>query len=148
MHARTAKELSKVPVNWDEIGKAVYLKNKINPEVTIIGNGDIRSYKEIIEKHKIYGVDGVMVGRGIFHDPWLFDKSDTVKAHNKQQYLELLKEHAKLFNDIWGKSQNFEVMKKFIKVYIKDFNGAVEFRQLLMETKSYKEFCNIINSQK
>ena len=146
LHARTAKDLSKVPTNWDEIGKAVKLKNKINPEVTIIGNGDVRSYKEIVEKFNVYGVDGVMVGRGIFHNPWLFDKSETTKVHSKKEYFELLKEHTKLFNETWDDSKNFAVMKKFFKMYIKDFRGANKLRQQLMETKSYEEFCKIINS--
>jgi len=146
LHARTAKDLSKVPTNWDEIGKAVELKNKINPEVTIIGNGDVRSYKEIIEKCKVYGVDGVMVGRGIFHNPWLFEKSEKDKVHSKEEYFELLKEHTKLFNETWGNSKNFAVMNKFFKIYIKDFRGANKIRQQLMETKSYEEFCKIMNS--
>ncbi len=146
LHARTAKDLSKVPTNWDEIGKAVKLRNKIHPEVTIIGNGDVRSYKEIIEKYKVYGIDGVMVGRGIFNNPWLFDKSETTKVRSKKEYFELLKEHTKLFNETWGNSKNFAVMNKFFKIYIKDFRGANKLRQQLMETKSYEEFCKIINS--
>lgn len=146
LHARTAKDLSKVPTNWDEIGKAVKLKNKINPEVTIIGNGDVRSYKEIVEKYSVYGVDGVMVGRGIFHNPWLFDKSETTKVRSKKEYFGLLKEHTKLFNETWGNSKNFAVMKKFFKIYIKDFRGANKLRQQLMDTKSYEEFSKIINS--
>ncbi len=147
LHARTAQELSKVPANWDEIGNAVQLKNKINPDITLIGNGDIKSYSEIIEKHKVYGVDGVMVGRGIFSDPWLFNKNANTGLHSNQEYLDLLVAHTKLFNDTWGKNKNFEIMKKFFKVYVKDFRGANEFRQKLMETKSYEEFCMIVDSE-
>ncbi|OGC70240.1 hypothetical protein A2415_01050 [candidate division WWE3 bacterium RIFOXYC1_FULL_39_7] len=147
LHARTARDLSKVPANWEEIGKAVELRNKLNPEVTIIGNGDVRSYEEIIEKHKVYGVDGVMIGRGILHNPWLFEKGAVSQSHGTKEYMELLIKHTKLFNDTWGKTKSFEVMKKFFKVYIKDFRGANELRQQLMGTKSYEEFCEVINNR-
>ncbi len=145
LHARTAKDLSKVPANWDEIAKAVELKNKINPEIIVIGNGDIQSYKEIVEKHKTYGADGGMVGRGIFQNPWLFDKEENPKEHSTKEYLDLLQKHTKLFNDTWGNAKNFEIMKKFFKIYVKGFPGANEFRQELMEVKSYEEFCEIID---
>jgi tRNA-dihydrouridine synthase len=145
LHSRTAAELSKVPARWEELGKAVELRNKINPNVTIIGNGDVQSYQEIMEKHKTYDVDGVMVGRGIFYNPWLFEKNESAKTHTPKEYMDLLIQHTKLFNDTWGDAKNFETMKKFFKIYIKDFDGANKFRQQLMEVKSYKEFCNIIN---
>jgi nifR3 family TIM-barrel protein len=146
LHARTAEELSKVPANWDEIGKAVQLKNKINPQVTIIGNGDIKSYKDVIAKHIKYGIDGVMIGRGIFHDPWLFDKNEKPKLHTTAEHFHLMVNHAKLFNETWGKTKNYEVMKKFFKVYVKDFKGANEFRQQLMDTKSYEDFLKVISN--
>lgn len=146
IHGRDAQSMSKGEANWEEIGEAVELKNKINPEILIIGNGDVKSYKEVQEKHKNYGVDGVMIGRGIFHNPWIFERSENTVAHTKKEYIDLLISHTKLFNDKWGKTKNFNTMKKFFKIYVKGFNGADDIRQKLMESTNYEEANYILGS--
>jgi len=146
IHGRTAKAMSKGQADWEEIGKAVEIKNKINPEIILIGNGDIKNYKEVEEKHKNYGVDGVMIGRGIFNNPWVFEKSESVNERTKDEYIKLLVTHTKLFNDKWGKDKNFHEMKKFFKIYVKGFKGANILRQKLMQIKNYEEFCSVISS--
>lgn len=146
IHGRDAKSMSRGKANWEEIGKAVKFRNKINPKILIIGNGDVKSYKEVLEKHKNYGVDGVMIGRGIFYNPWVFEQIETHAKHTKKEYIDLLIRHTKLFNDTWGKTRNFETMKKFFKIYIKDFAGANEIRTRLMEASNYEEVNNIIST--
>lgn len=146
IHGRNAKSLYKGEADWEEIGKAVVLKNKINPNIILIGNGDVKDYKEVEEKHKTYGVDGVMIGRGVFHNPWVFEKQENLSRHSKDEFINLLLTHSKLFNDKWGKTKNFETMKKFFKIYINAFRGANSLRQKLMKTKSYEEVCSIVCS--
>ena len=145
LHARTAKDLSKVPADWEEISKAVDLKNKINPNVVIIGNGGVMNYAEIVEKHKTYGVDGVMVGTGIFHNPWIFEKNENAVEHTYEEHIELLMKHTELFHKTWGNTKNFELMKKFFKIYVKGIPGSNELRQKLMEIKSYEDFFDIMS---
>ncbi len=145
LHARTAKDLSKIPADWEELGKTVELRNKLNSKVTVIGNGDVMSYKEIVEKHKTYGVDGVMVGRGIFHNPWIFEKDQNPVEHTYEEHINLLMKHTELFNKTWGNTKNFELMKKFFKIYVKGIAGSNDLRQKLMETKSYTEFFDIMS---
>jgi len=146
IHGRKAEAMSKEKANWEEIAKAVKLRDKINPEILIIGNGDVSSYKEVLEKRNNYGVDGVMIGRGIFHNPWIFEKSKNPLKHTKKEYIDLLKRHVDLFNDTWGKTKNFELMKKFFKIYVKEFKGADDLRQKLMECRSYEEVGCVINA--
>ena len=145
LHARTAKDLSKVPADWEEIGKTVALRNKINPNIVIVGNGGVMNYKEIVEKHKTYGVDGVMVGTGIFHNRWIFEKSEDPVEHTYEEHIELLMKHTELFHKTWGNTKNFELMKKFFKIYVKGMSGSNELRQKLMETKSYEDFFDIMS---
>ncbi|MBN1463885.1 MAG: tRNA-dihydrouridine synthase [Paludibacteraceae bacterium] len=145
IHGRSAKEMSKGLVNWDEIKKAVQLREKNNPKILILGNGDVKSYNEVVQKHQLYGVDGVMIGRGIFHNPWIFKKDENALKHTKKENIELLLKHTEMFNNAWGTSKNFETMKKFFKVYVKDFRGANNLRQKLMETRNYEEFKTTIN---
>ncbi|MFA6982110.1 MAG: tRNA-dihydrouridine synthase, partial [Patescibacteria group bacterium] len=145
IHARTAKAMSKGKADWEEIGRAVELRDKINPKVTIIGNGDVKSYKEILEKHNKYNVDGIMIGRGILQNPWVFEKSENPQTKTKSDYVSLFLRHAELFHEKWGESKNFAILKKFAKMYIKGFKGSAELRQELMLTKSYDRFKDILN---
>lgn len=89
VHARTRKDLSKAPAQWDYLKEVVALRDKIAPETVIIGNGDVISLSDGIEKARETGVDGVMVGRALFGNPWFFDASRQVVATlpKKQPYV-------------------------------------------------------------
>lgn len=144
VHGRIVTRLSKDPANWEEIGKSVTLKNKIAPDTILIGNGDIRSYQQAIEMHEVYNVDGIMIGRGIFSDPWVFEKTNNPKIHERKEYIDILLKHLRLYINTWEDTKNFEVMKKFFKMYIRDFDGANELRQSLMECKKSTEVEEIL----
>lgn len=147
IHGRIATQMSEGKANWKEIGKVVKLKNKISPKTKIIGNGDIKSYSQAQDMCKTYGVDGVMIGRGIFHNPWIFEKNLKPKERTKEDKISMLQKHLKIYREIWGNTKNFEIMKKFFKIYIKDFSDASELRQKLMGTHSYAEVFGVLNSQ-
>ncbi len=142
LHARTAKQMSKVPANWDEIGKIVELKNNISPNTLIIGNGDVKNYPTVLDFHEKYNIDGVMIGRGIFDNPWVFDKTDQTRS--VKDHFDLMEKHINLFENIWGDSKNFAILKKFFKIYIKDFRGAAELRQEFMESKDKDEIKSLM----
>ena len=146
IHGRTAKNMSDAPAKWDEIGKAVDYRNNIAPETSIIGNGDIKSREYGLEMYKKYKVDGVMIARGIFENPWIFDLEN--KEHTKEEYLEMLVKHLKLYNSTYGKAGHFDVMKKFFKMYIRSFDGASILRQELMECKDSDSAISIISKIK
>lgn len=147
IHGRTAKQMSKGEASWEAVGKGVKIKNKISPKTILIGNGDIGSYEQAKDKHDTYGVDGIMIGRGIFSNPWIFEKSQKLKIHHKKQYIEILTSHLKLQEKHWGQEKHFDVMKKFFKMYIKDFAGANELRQKLMETTNSNQAKKILSKQ-
>ncbi|HYK08148.1 MAG TPA: tRNA-dihydrouridine synthase [Candidatus Eisenbacteria bacterium] len=145
VHGRTAAEMSKVPAHWDEIGKVVELRNSLAKHTLIFGNGDVQSIAEAKEKVEKYKVDGVMIGRGIFHNPWLFAGIDPSIKSVKER-LELLQVHVKLFRDTWGNKKSFQILKKYFKVYLSDFEGAVDMRMKFMETNSYEEALSLATS--
>ena len=72
IHARTRKEMSKVDAHWDVMGRAVEIRNELKSETRIIGNGDVRGLDDAREKARTCNVDGVMIGRGVFGNPWFF----------------------------------------------------------------------------
>ncbi len=152
IHGRTVIQKSERRADWEEIGKAVKLRNKMCPKTLVIGNGDIKSYKDALEKYNKYYVDGIMIGRGIFSNPWIFEKEMGTKLdinkHTKEDSINLLLKHTKLFVDKWGSEKNFDVMKKFFKIYVRDFSGSNELRQRLMTCKEYKEVENVVKNFK
>jgi len=141
VHGRIAKDSYAVLSRWDEIQKVVRMRDEISPTTLIIGNGDITSSRQGEEYVKTYGTDGYMVGRGILNNPWLFSGRDDIP---EEERFDTLLEHAKLFNEVWGEEKNFSVIKKYIKAYISDFQGANELRQRLMMVNNYEDLKELI----
>lgn len=133
VHGRTAKEMSKVPCHWDEIGNVVQLRDEISPDTVIIGNGDIKDRSHGMELANKYRVDGLMIGRGIFQNIFAFSKSKHINDLSPQEKINLYKRHVELYRDTWNGERNFAVLKKFSKVYINEFDGASELRSQLMQ---------------
>jgi tRNA-dihydrouridine synthase len=140
IHARTRKEMSDVPARWEHIKRAVEIRDEMKLKTLIIGNGDVKSLREGKEKAKETGCDGIMIGRGIFGNPWLF--SGRTDEPTFEEKCAVLLEHAFLFEEIFGnpstgggQAKNFSIMKKHFKSYIGGFSGAKELRVALMETE-------------
>jgi nifR3 family TIM-barrel protein len=136
IHGRTVTEMSDVPAHWDEIAKAVKIRKN---QTLIIGNGDVKSLSEAREKIYQTGVDGVMIGRGIFENPALFAE----KILSKEEKLKLLREHIDMYEETWGNTKNFQILKKFVKTYISGFDGASEMRMQLMQAKNIDQLKQI-----
>ncbi len=152
IHGRTQKEMSEVPAHWDEIGKAVKLRDQISPETIIIGNGDVQTLEEAHEKVKEYNVDGIMVGRGIFRNVFFFNPQKPLEKVTVQERLEVLLRHVDLFTTTWvsddsrySHSKNYHILKKFFKAYVNNFPGAAELRNKLMQTETINQIRPIIN---
>lgn len=144
IHGRTTKELSKVPNHWDEIGKAVTLKNEVKAHTILIGNGDIMTKQQGHEKIEQYGLDGIMIGRGVFENPWVFVEDFDHTVHSKQDRLHLFLQHVELYQETWGHDRYFGTLKKFVKTYVRGFEGAAELRDTLMQTKDIQELHQLI----
>jgi nifR3 family TIM-barrel protein len=146
VHGRTMKEMSKVPAHWDEIEKAGKLCREAG--IPIIGNGDVMNYAEGLEKAKQYNLDGIMIGRGVFSNPWIFDPSVDPALKTPQERIALLTKHIENFVELWGTNKNFDVMKRFIKIYISGWPGAKELRDELMKIKSAPEILGFMTALK
>jgi len=139
IHLRTVKEQSKVPAHWELMPQIIEMKEKISPNTVIIGNGDIKTRGQIKSAMSQYGVDGVMIGRGIFENLWIFnDKIDSAQL-TKEKRLNVLLHHMDLFVSTWGNSKNFQLLKKFFKVYLKGFDGATQLRNQLIRLQTHEE---------
>ncbi|MEJ0002109.1 MAG: tRNA-dihydrouridine synthase [bacterium] len=161
VHLRTRKEMSNVPAHWDYMKRIVEIRDEVSPDTLILGNGDVMNLDEAKQRVAETGCDGVMLGRAIFGNPWLFAEHSPLEffvpeglassperpkegagAKNSEGRSEALKErlgamieHTKIFEEMLGQYKNFAIMKKHYKAYVNGFDGAKELRMKLMEAK-------------
>lgn len=147
VHGRTRKEMSKVPAHWDQIGQARELRDQIAPQTLIVGNGDVESRQQGLELAERYKLDGIMIGRGIFHDPYVFAETSPWLDFTPEQRLAIYKRHVELFAATWQNDERHIVtLNKFCKIYINHFDGAKELREQLMQAKSANELIKILEN--
>lgn len=162
LHGRTRKQMSKVAADWQQIAKAAKMTSET--ETLLIGNGDIGSVMEAKEVVSKYGVDGVMMGRAIFGNPWLFSifqmqevqklevpfsKDDLLEWKNEfgiclREKLEVMLEHAFLYEELLGDIKPFHIMRKHFKAYVAGYPYTKELKMELMETESAKEAKDVV----
>ncbi len=158
VHVRTRKDMSKVPARWERMTRVIELRDEISLGTLIIGNGDVLSRADAEAKAIATGVDGVMVGRAIFGNPWFFNParrlptqltalpthgtdvdalrtaglpSERTTVIDLAERFSVLVEHARLFEQLLP-HKNFAVMKKHFKAYASGFPGAAPLRAELM----------------
>lgn len=147
LHGRTRKEMSAVPAHWDLIGEVRKLRDRIAPETLFVGNGDVRDREHATELAHTYGLDGVMIGRGVFHNPFAFAVDDHWSGYTKEQRIALYRKHITLFANTWKVGErNIHTLNKFCKIYINGFDGAKELREHLMAANSTDELLSILTS--
>ncbi len=146
IHGRTKKEMSKVPARWDIIKRGVEIAK--GSGVLIIGNGDIKSLEEGRQRAEESGVDGIMIGRGIFGNPWLFNEEIKKEELSLAEILKVVLEHAKLYEKIFMKNgvftKSFLQMRKHMGSYVGGFPGAKELRLKLMGTNNADDVEGVI----
>ncbi|MDO8521497.1 MAG: tRNA-dihydrouridine synthase [bacterium] len=166
VHARTRKEMSNVPARWGYVKEVVEIAK--GSGTLVIGNGDVKDLDDARMKAAETGADGIMLGRAIFGNPWLFrGESLALPARPKsdvggkglssektgsdlriqptlEEKLRVMVEHTKLFHELLGDIKNFAVMKKHFKAYVNGFDGAKELRMKLMETETPEEVEQIV----
>lgn len=139
VHLRTRKEMSKVPAHYDLIPEIIKMRDNIAPETKLIINGDIRDLAQAQELSEKYpGVDGFMIGRGVFANPYCFTHHQPTRAELQELFLY----HLDLFDarakELKSRDSRYpyEPIKHFIKIYFSDFDGAAELRNKLMMCKN------------
>ena len=144
LHLRTRKQMSLVPADWELMKKAVEIRNRVNPNVLLIGNGDVQDLDDARAKIAESGCDGAMIGRGMFGNPWVFagrKNEDTPLAEKLAALIELAYGFEKI-----TPAKNFAILKKHIKAFVTGFDGAAELRHELMQAESATEMERVIRA--
>lgn len=146
IHLRTKKEMSKVDAHWELIPEIKKLRDQVAPDTLLTINGDIPDRQTGLELVQKYGVDGVMIGRGIFSNPFAFEKEP--KEHSSEEFLDLLRLHLDLFDHYTERFEPrpFKPLRRFFKIYVREFRGASELRNQLMETASTDEVRKLLDN--
>jgi len=147
VHGRTRKEMSKVPAHWDLIGEVAQIRSKLAPDTLLVGNGDVHSREQGEELAREYGLDGVMVGRGIFTNPFVFLRDGLIEweKYDIASRIALYRRQVELFAATWQNGErNIKTLNKFCKVYISGFDGAKEMREKLMAADSIEELLALL----
>lgn len=142
IHGRTANRGYATPADWVAIKQTVELAK--GSGTIIVGNGDIWSYQNGLERAKESGADGVMIGRAVLKNPWMFDKDAKMEEISIPDRLNLLLYHVKLFKEKYPK-RNFSELKKYFAGYVSDFPGAKELRVKLMDVKNATDVKKIVD---
>ncbi|ADU28748.1 tRNA dihydrouridine synthase [Evansella cellulosilytica] len=144
IHLRTREEMSKVDAHWELIPEIKKLRDEVAPDTLLTINGDILDRQTGLKLANQYGVDGVMIGRGIFHNPFAFEKEP--REHSSKELLDLLRLHMDLHDKYSGlELRPFKALHRFFKIYVKGFPGASGLRNHLMSTESTDEVREMLN---
>jgi tRNA-dihydrouridine synthase len=145
IHLRTRDEMSKVPAHWELIPEIKELRDQVAPDTLLTINGDISDRQKGLELAEKYGIDGVMIGRGIFHNPFAFEKEK--KDHTSEELLDLLRLHMDLHDQYSHlELRPFTALHRFFKIYVKGFPGASALRNQLMNTRSTDEVRELLDA--
>lgn len=138
IHLRTRREMSKVDAHWELISEIKKLRDEVAPNTLLTINGDIPDRQTGMKLVQEFGVDGVMIGRGIFKNPFAFEKEP--KEHDSQELLDLLRLHLDL-HDKYSELElrPYKALHRFFKIYVRGFRGAGGLRNQLMNTSSTDE---------
>ncbi len=147
VHLRTVKEMSLVPAHYEELERIVKERDELSPSTLIIANGDVQSRAQGEELIAKYGIDGVMIGRGVFHDPFVFSPKSPWTSTTKEERLKLFLKHLEIYNE-WAKNPDKGVkrLNKYAKIYINGFDGAKELREKLAKANSILQMQEIVST--
>lgn len=135
VHLRTKREMSKVDAHWELMSEIKSIRDTAAPQTLLVGNGDVRDRQHGLELVEQTGIDGIMIGRGIFSNPYCFEKA--ANAHTREELIGLLRLQLDLFDAYCAtRPRPYDPLKRFFKIYIRDFAGASELRDRLMQTRN------------
>lgn len=140
IHLRTRKEMSLVPAHYELASDIVSFCRAQNPNVLLIANGDLKTIAEARTKAEEYGFDGMMLGRAIFGNPWLF--AEEVKERTPQECMQALVILATYFSEL-SPPKHFAILKKHVKAFVHGWDGAAELRAKLMEANDIETFAQV-----
>ncbi len=143
LHGRTLKQQYSGKSNWEEIKKARDIVKSINPNIIFLGNGDIKSYNEALEKSQKFNLDGVLIGRASIGNPWFFSKYPP--KIGIEEISNAIFKHAKLFSKLNPEKKLFK-LRKIFAFYVKGLPHASMLRSELVHVENLEDIEKILKN--
>jgi tRNA-dihydrouridine synthase len=143
VHGRTVAQQSEGAADWGAVAAAVRLRDAAGLATRIVGNGDVRTAAEFHRRAAESAADGVMVGRGIFENLFLFRSIKSGPGEHEFSRLPTgdkiawFQRHIDLHDQTWGTAARFDMLKKFAKTYLRSFEGASRLVDAVMRTRTH-----------
>lgn len=141
IHGRTRSEFYTGKADWDIIKK---VKQSVN--IPVIGNGDIVDEESALQMFEQTGVDGIMIGRGSFGNPWIFrnikhylETGEKLPQPTNNEKLEVMKKHIELAVKEKGEDVAIKELRKHIAWYTKNLKNSSEFRNSINKVEKKEE---------
>lgn len=114
-----------------------------NTDVFVIGNGDIKTYEDILEMKKT-GCDAFMIGRATLGNPWIFEELQGIKREvTNEEIIMMMLEHARRLCVLYGEKRAMVEMRTHAAWYFKMIKGTKEFRKKVVLIKTFKDLEDI-----
>jgi tRNA-dihydrouridine synthase len=152
VHGRTVVQQSDGAADWDAVALAVRLRDQLAPHARIVGNGDVRTVELFRRRAAESRADGIMVGRGIFENLFLFRaicggaSPHDFSALDPKGKIAWFRRHIALHEETWGCNGKFDVLKKFAKTYLRAFEGAGRLVDAIMHTRTHESALAVLDA--
>jgi tRNA-dihydrouridine synthase B len=151
IHGRTKTQMYRGEANWDVIAQ---VKNNPKLHIPIIGNGDIVTAQQAVDFPQKYGVDGVMIGRAAFGNPFIFKHIQDIRNGKEltiislEERIETIKSHFILSAQWKGLNKTVYEIRKHYSGYFKNFPNFKPYRQKLMLAQSQVDVFDVLDEIK
>jgi len=147
IHGRIAVQMSDGEADWTAVRRVRELRDQMGKSTLIVGNGDLFTAEDLDRRHAETGVDGLLVGRGIFRDPDIFRRDRPHRSFEEAPWAErraTLVAHIEEHRRVWGLVKGYDMLKHFYKIYTRGPEGYLVLRDQLFATRSHDEALAVI----
>ena len=148
IHGRTKAQVYKGEADWTLIGK---IKNNQRIKIPIFGNGDVNSAQKAFEMKEKYNVDGIMIGRAMIGNPWLFKEinhyfktGELLPPPSIKERVEVCRTHLKNIVQWYGEKFGIVTLRQHYKGYFRAIPNLKPYYLQLVTLNNFEEIDKVL----
>lgn len=145
-HPRTVKQAFSGEADWEQVYN---LKNKL--EIPVIGNGDIFAPEQALNRLKQGGINGIMIGRGLIGNPWIFENIKEYILYGKysvpkiKEKAKIMMNHLSKMVDFFGERKGIILFRAQMFKYLKNFRNSAMVRRKIQNQETIASIKKILS---